>query len=730
MANSESIKYRIEGLDCPDCALSLERAVVALPEIDAAQVLYATGQLTVTSRAVANTLPAITRIAEGMGYRVGHPGALAGSGPRGWRDVLRLHRRRLATAGGVLFLLLALLSGSLGVPLIVTQLLYAASIGISGFFVARAGWLALTEAHHLDMNALMVIAAVGAMFVGEHAEGAVTLILFSVGELLESYAADKARGAVHALMELAPAEALRRDRDGEKRVPVAELEIGDEILVRPGERLPMDARVLEGTSWVDQAPITGESTSVEKTLDDEVFAGTINGNGALRLQVTRLAQDNAIARILRLVEEAQGRRAPAQRFVDRFARIYTPAVLVVAVGVAALPPLLGMGPLTEWVYRALVLLVISCPCALVISTPVTIVSAMARAARSGVLIKGGRYLEELASVRAIAFDKTGTLTKGEPRIVAGACDLHPEGRECQACRDLLAKAAAVESRSEHALGQALVQHAQQLGVADRYAQGEQVTAVAGRGIRGLVEGHQIAVGNHDFCHPEGNPEEELCREVLDVERRGYTVLVVKDDCCDARCYFAVGDSIRDDAKEVIADLARSGIEKTIMLTGDNGHIARTIADEVGIEEVRAGLLPEDKVAVVQQLIERYGRVAMIGDGVNDAPALATASLGIVMGAIGSDAALEAADVALMSDNLSRLPYAIRLGRSAMRTVRANIIFALMIKLVFLVLAATGVATLWMAVVADTGASLAVSLNGLRLLGYKERAAKQSRVPGQ
>ena len=340
MANSESIKYRIEGLDCPDCALSLERAVVALPEIDAAQVLYATGQLTVTSRAVANTLPAITRIAEGMGYRVGHPGALAGSGPRGWRDVLRLHRRRLATAGGVLFLLLALLSGSLGVPLIVTQLLYAASIGISGFFVARAGWLALTEAHHLDMNALMVIAAVGAMFVGEHAEGAVTLILFSIGELLESYAADRARGAVHALMELAPAEALRRDRDGEKRVPVAELQIGDEILVRPGERFPMDGRVLEGTSWVDQAPITGESRLIEKAVGSEVFASSINGEGSLEIAVTHLVADNTISRLIKMVEEAQEQRAPTQRFVDRFARYYTPAIVVLAALAAVVPSLL------------------------------------------------------------------------------------------------------------------------------------------------------------------------------------------------------------------------------------------------------------------------------------------------------------------------------------------------------------------------------------------------------
>jgi Cd2+/Zn2+-exporting ATPase len=558
------------------------------------------------------------------------------------------------------------------------------------------------------------------MFVGEFAEGAVTVLLFSVGELLESYSLDRARNAIRTLMELAPAEASRLYQGQEQRVSVAALRIGDHILVRPGERLPMDGRVLEGRSAINQAPITGESLPVERGVGDEVFAGTVNGNGALTVEVTHLAANTTLARIMRLVEEAQAQRAPAQRFVDRFARVYTPIVIGLAVGVATLPPLLGLAAFGNWFYRALVLLVIACPCALVISTPVTIVSALARAARSGVLIKGGRHLEQLASLRVIAFDKTGTLTRGEPYVVGGGCELHPESLQCSTCDDLVAKAAAIEGRSEHALARAVTQHAEAQGLRTRYAPGENVVTTTGMGIEGLVEGHNVTVGSLAFCRlPDGAPADALCAAVNEAERLGHTVLVIQDACCSTRCYLTVSDTLRSGVPQVLREVKRAGIKHTVMLTGDNAHIAAATGEKAGIDEVRAGLLPEDKVRAVEEMRMRYGQVAMVGDGVNDAPAMAKASLGIAMGAAGTDTALETADIALMGDDLSRLPFAIRLSRSTLNTVRANIVVALALKALFLALAVGGVATLWMAVLADTGASLLVSLNGLRMLAFRD-----------
>lgn len=450
-----------------------------------------------------------------------------------------------------------------------------------------------------------------------------------------------------------------------------------------------------------------------------MFAGTINGNGALIIQVTRLAHDNTIARIMHLVEEAQGQRAPAQRFVDRFARIYTPTMIGLAAIVAFAPPLLGLGALNVWGYRALVLLVIACPCALVISTPVTIVSALARAARAGVLIKGGRYLEDLASLRVVAFDKTGTLTHGRPEVIAGGCSLHPETMpDCANCQDLLAKAASIESRSEHALARAVTAHAERNGVGRRYAAGDQVRAVSGLGIEGTVEGHNIAIGSLAFCKRRNELGGPLCAAAMDAEAKGYTVLVVDDVCCGASCYLAVSDTLRPGAADVIRDLRNAGIEHFALLTGDNAHAAQSIADQVGVNDVMAGLLPEAKVQAVQGLLARYGRVAMVGDGVNDAPALAAATVGIAMGAAGTDAALETADIALMGDDLSKLPFAIRLSRAALGTVRANIAFSLGIKALFLALAVAGFSTLWMAVLADVGLSMLVTLNGMRMLRYR------------
>ncbi|MBC7237154.1 MAG: cadmium-translocating P-type ATPase, partial [Chloroflexi bacterium] len=597
--------WKIKGLDCPDCAASLEKAVQALPQVDMARLTYSTSSLMVKLRdgQGEGVDDSVRELVESMGYEL----AQEKPGERliePWYRRLWRRRRDVMTVISGVLLVIALVSGLVGAPLWATNALYAGAIVIGGFHVAKAGWIALRTAHSLDMNVLMTIAAVGAMAVNEFAEGAVTILLFSIGELLESYSADRARRAIEELMELTPDEAtLLRDGEGtqtvELRVPVEAVNVGDLVIVRPGERVPVDGIVAEGRSSVDQSPITGESIPVEKALGDEVFAGTINGGGVLVVRATRPAGDSTLARIRRLVEEAQADRSPAQRFVDRFARVYTPIVVGVAFILALLPPLLGLGTLAEWTYRALVLLVIACPCALVISTPVTIVSALARAARAGVLIKGGRYLEALGALRVVAFDKTGTVTWGKPQVIQSVCELHPDSwAQCAQCEDLIAKAAAVEERSEHALAQAVLQHAAQRGLRDRFGVGEQVVATAGMGIEGLVKGHKISVGSHAFCHRNGEGHSELCDAIQAAEERGLTVLVIQDECCGNRCYLAVADTLREGMPQVTEALKRLGVERTVMVTGDNPHIAKEVALQAGIDEVHAGLLPQDKVNLV------------------------------------------------------------------------------------------------------------------------------------
>jgi Cd2+/Zn2+-exporting ATPase len=713
------LRLIVQGLDCPDCAASLEKAVAALPIVEQATLNYALSRLDVVAADEAAVIPEARRLAREMGFDITVEGATEAEAPRPW---WKAHAHLLRTGAAMALALAGLLLSRVTAAAWPGPVAYGAAIVVAGYSVARAAWGAWRNAHTLDMNALMTIAAVGAMLVGEYAEGAVTMILFAIGEALESYSSARARNAVRALMALTPDEATRLG-ETQETVPVAALRLGDRILVRPGERVPMDGRILEGQSSLDQAPITGESMPVERTVGEEVYAGSINGRGALILEVTHLAADNTLARMMRLVEEAQTQRAPTQRFVDRFARIYTPSVMALALLVALVPPLLGLGPLSTWFYRALVLLVIACPCALVISTPVTIVSSLARAAKAGVLVKGGRYLEELARVRAVAFDKTGTLTEGHPRVVSMGCERHGEGVFCDQCDDLLAKAAAVEQRSEHSLAQAVLSFALERGVLERYAAGDGVEAVVGRGVLGTVQGHAISVGSHAFCHRDGRGDNDLCYKVEQAEREGYTVLVAEDDCCDSRCYLAVADEPRHGAALALGDLRHAGVEHLVMLTGDNRAVAERLAGELGLDDVRAELLPQDKLAAVDELERVYGHVAMVGDGVNDAPALARASVGIAMGAAGTDAALETADVALMGDDLSRLSFALRLSRRMMAVVRANIALALLIKALFLILAVSGVATLWMAVVADTGASLLVTLNGMRMLGFERRVGR-------
>jgi Cd2+/Zn2+-exporting ATPase len=582
--------------------------------------------------------------------------------------------------------------------------LFAAGILAGGVPIARKGFERARQ-RILDMNVLMTLAVVGAMAIGDWAEGASTVALFSLAQLLEARSLDRARKAIAGLMTLAPEEARVRRDAAESRVAATAVLTGETILVSPGERVPMDGLVEEGVSELDQSPLTGESQPVTKRTGDEVFAGSINGSGLLAVRVTRAAAETTLSRLIRRVEEAQASRAPSQGFVDRFARVYTPAVVALAAAVATLPPLLGTGTFGDWFYRALVLLVIACPCALVISTPVSIVSALTAASCRGVLIKGGAHLEALGRIRAIAFDKTGTLTEG--RLVV--TDVQPAPGI--AADELVALAAALELRSVHPLGDAIAAFARERRIPTGAS--SSVTALPGRGIRGRVNGCDVIVGSHRLFDEERMCDHRLDADLARLEGEGKTAVMVGDKARGLLGVLAVADAVRRDAAAAVAELQREGLEVT-MLTGDNRGTAEAIARQVGIAEWSAGLLPEDKVARIRALHEA-GEVAMVGDGVNDAPALAAASVGIAMGGRGTDAALETADVVLLSDDLRRITGSVRLGRRTRRVVRQNVALALAVKAAVLVVALAGHGSLWAAVAADMGASLLVIGNGLRLL---------------
>jgi Cd2+/Zn2+-exporting ATPase len=587
-----------------------------------------------------------------------------------------------------------------------TAPIFLAAVLAGGVFPAQRAWSSIRKGK-LDINALMVIAVTGAMFIGEWEEAAMVVFLFAVAQWLESRSVERARAAIRSLLDLAPPEARIDDGSGERMLPIDRVLPGQRMLVRPGERVALDGTVLDGRSDVNQAPITGESVPVEKVVGDEVFAGTINGHGSLAVSVTRRGDDTTLARIIHLVEEAQARRAPIQQFIDRFAAWYTPAVVAAAAAIGVVPILMGLPPET-WIYRALVVLVVACPCALVISTPVSMVSALAGAARHGVLIKGGASLERLAGVSAIAFDKTGTLTRGEVSVGAA------EPLDGVESRELLRLAASVEQQSEHPIAQAIVAAARAQGIAFPVASG--VRALPGLGVEGEVDGHRVLCAAPKYFSgraPLGATSVALSDRLTG---NGLSPVVVMRDT-EPIGIIGVSDRERDGAAEVVADLRRHGVTRVAMLTGDVASSARAVGARVGVDEVRAELLPADKVEAVTTL-RRNGAVAMIGDGINDAPALAAADVGIVMGAIGSDAAIETADVALMTDDLSKVAWAIRLSRATLRNVRVNVAIALGLKAAFVVAAAAGVATLWMAVLADTGASVIVLANALRLRRFQ------------
>jgi len=585
-------------------------------------------------------------------------------------------------------------------------LAYAVAIAFGLRFVLPKAWFAARRLRP-DMNLLMVIAVGGAIAIGEWFEAATVAFLFSLSLALESWSVGRARRAVSALLDLAPPTARVKTNDGtEREIPAAEVPVGTLFVVRPGERIPLDGVIVGGTSGVDQAPITGESLPVAKNSGDEVFAGTINGGGALEVESSKAAEQTTLARIARMVEEAHSRRARAEQWVERFAAVYTPAIIGLALAVFLLPPIAFGGAWGDWFYRALVLLVIACPCALVISTPVSIVAALASAARQGVLIKGGIFIERPSKLKALAFDKTGTLTCGAPAVVS-VIPLNGHTEE-----ELLERAAALEARSTHPLAKAVMAYASERNAAEKRA--EDVQALSGRGVTGKFDGEAFWLGSHRFLVERGQDTPETTDLAGKLERSGTTVVAIGNDrhVCGL---LAIADTVRPGAAETLSALRSSGIDHLVMLTGDNQATADAIASAVGIDEVHAELLPDDKVAAVERLVETYGEVAMVGDGVNDAPAMACASFGIAMGVAGSDAAIETADIALMTDDLGKLPWLVSHSRRTSRIIRQNIVFALGVKAVFVVLTFAGFATLWGAIAADVGASLLVVTNALRLL---------------
>ncbi|HEX9006914.1 MAG TPA: heavy metal translocating P-type ATPase [Bacteroidota bacterium] len=619
---------------------------------------------------------------------------------------LRRHRQALGTAAAAVVALAG--TGFLETGgTVAGRVLLALAILVGGWEVFRKA-LHTVRQRMLDMNVLMTVAVIGALGIGRWEEGAAVIVLFSVSLMLESYSTARTRRAVASLMQLSPEEAVLITGEGERTVAASTVQPGQRIMIRPGMRIPLDGIVREGNSSVSEALLTGEAAPVEKRPGMEVYAGCMNGRGALAVEVSRRFEETRLAHIVHLVEEAQHQRAPMQTFTERFARVYTWIVLAGALAIAAVPPLLLGGPPIVWLYRALVMLVIACPCALVISTPVTIVSALTSAARAGILIKGGKHLETLARVRAIAFDKTGTLTEGRLRVTdLIPLNSMPPGR-------LLRIFAALEQRSEHPLASAVVSEADAAGVDYRTVTIERFEALPGQGVRAVVDGDVYFLGNRVLAEMHGFGSAAAVAATGRLEEEGKAALLLGREG-EALGALGLKDSARHSGAGLVRELHATGIGHLVMLSGDSASAVDRLGAELGLDHGRGSLLPADKVAAVQALRRSYGEVAMVGDGLNDTPALAASSVGIAMGASGADAALESADVVLMADNLELLPPLIRHSRNAVDIIRQNIAFALLLKLAFLLLSVAGLATLWMALLADDGAALLVILNGMRAL---------------
>ncbi len=691
----------IEGMDCSDCVTVIEHSVRRLEGVLSANVNYATQKMRVEYDAQHINRGAIEKCVRSLGYTIPVEGL------RSWYQENR--ELIFSVLSGVLLLIGWVGQGFLGLPAPVAIALYISAYLFGGWDVARHAWHAL-RTKQFDTDLLMIMAAMGAALLGEFAEGAFLLFLFSLGHALEEGALDRAREAVRALANLAPKMALVRRNDTETEVPVEQLQLADVVIVRPGVRIPVDGEVRAGQSAVNQAPVTGESVPVEKTAGDKVFAGTVNGEGSLDVTVTKLAKDSTLTRVMKMVEDAQTQKSPTQQTVEKFERIFVPSVLIVTALIIIVPPLFGI-PFRESFLRAMTLLVAASPCALALGTPATILAGVAKAARNGVLIKGGVHLETLGRLKAIAFDKTGTITHGQPEVtdvMVFDAQIHQD--------EFLALAAAIENRSGHPLAQAVVRAAQAKGVA--LPTSGDVESLTGRGLRARVNGQPILIGNRKLMDEAKVTIPADSQQKIDMlQSAGKTIMLVARDNQLAGV-IAVADTVRAEAATTMHALKRIGIQETVMLTGDNARVARAIAESVGVSTVRADLLPEDKLSAIRTLNEKWGRTAMVGDGVNDAPALANATVGIAMGGAATDVALETADVVLMSDDLSKLPFAVSLGRATRTIIQQNLFIALSVIAVLMLASLMGWAAISVAIIFHEGSTIAVVLNALRLLGYR------------
>ncbi|WP_201318974.1 heavy metal translocating P-type ATPase [Paenibacillus sp. EPM92] len=689
--------YRVQGFTCTNCAGIFEKNVKNLPGVQDAQVNFGASKITVVGNATVAELEKAGAF-ESLKVTPEKEHVVEKKGPF-WKENWNVVVSALLLAAGYI----------LGEDHSLSFIFYTTSIVIGGYELFIKGVQNLFR-FQFDMNVLMTIAILGAAAIGQWSEGATVVILFAISEVLERYSMEKARQSIRSLMDIAPKEAFIRRGSTELMVNVDDIQVGDILIVKPGQKLAMDGIVIKGSSSVNQAAITGESIPVTKTIDDEVFAGTLNEEGLLEVKVTKTVEDTTISKIIHLVEEAQAERAPSQAFVDRFAKYYTPAIMMVALVIAVVPPLLG-GSWGEWIYRALALLVVGCPCALVISTPVSIVTAIGNAAKRGVLIKGGIHLEEAGRISAVAFDKTGTLTIGVPQVTEFITFGEHE-------HEMLKISAILEKGSQHPLASAILRKAEAAQV-DFKADAEEFSSITGKGVKGRINGQRYYMGSPKlFAELHTSMETEAKRQIEELQNQGKTVMVLGTEA-KILALIAVADEVRESSKNVIQKLHELGIKKTIMLTGDNKATADAVGKRLGIAEVKAELLPQDKLEYIKTLRSQYVNVAMVGDGVNDAPALAASTVGIAMGGAGTDTALETADIALMGDDLSKLPYTMSLSRKTLAIIKQNIAFSLLIKVVALLLIVPGWLTLWMAIFADMGATLIVTLNSLRLLQVKD-----------
>lgn len=730
-------EYTIAGMDCAECAITIEKGVGKLNGVDAVQVDFASGLLKIKGT-VAPT--AISQRVTALGYQVvSNPNTQTDSptsmpAPTDDAGLVRFWRY-LKNRAEMQYVFVGLLLVLLGLPAQfsaprVTETLFMIGVAIAVSPTLVQGLKTFWITRDFNINLLMGIAVVSTLVIGEYFEGLLVIVLYNVGEAMEGFAADGARDSLRNLRNLTPQSATRLVFGVEETVPTHTLKIGDILLVKPHEMIPMDGVIVQGNSALNQAPITGESIPVDKTIDDDVFAGTINGQGLLHIKVTKIAEDNTLNRLIQLVEEAESERAPTQRVVENFARYYTPLVFGLAVLIAAVPPLLFGEPFwvdvqhsssTEigfhapdfankgWLYRALILLVIACPCSLVLSAPITVISSIATAARRGILIKGGRHLENLGRIKAIAFDKTGTLTQGRPQVTAIHALNHDEDA-------LLKLASIIEKHSNHPIAQAISRAAQERNLLDENISAENVEVLVGAGVRGDLNGQTITIASYRYFQKEFSVPTELVNLAEKAENEGQTTLLLHDGQT-VRGLMTCADAIRAESTDVVQYCHQNHIQ-TVMLTGDNQVVGQNIGQTVGVKHIQSELLPADKLQAITELTSEYSSVAMVGDGVNDAPALAKATVGIAVGGAGNAQAVETADVVLLSDGLKQLPLAIRISRLARFLITQNILLSVGTKLLFVLLAIAGMATLWMAIVADVGVLILVGLNGMRPLRIK------------